>query len=177
MKTSFLRAINLIFLGLLWTQFVIGQNIAISGKWKGLIEIPNMNLEIWVTFQEEQSVWTGTLDIPAQEVKEMELAELKVGEEFISFSLPEVPGEAGFKGRFLQNAQRIEGEYSQSGDSFPVWFELAQEENVLSIEKIKPKIKGFIEEGLKISKTPGLAFALIHEEDVLMAEGFGWRDQ
>ncbi|MEM8900883.1 MAG: serine hydrolase [Bacteroidota bacterium] len=177
MKTYLLTRISLTFLGLLWTQILIGQNIAISGKWKGLIEIPNMDLEIRVTFQEEGSVWTGTLDIPAQKVKGMELADLKVSKESISFSLPEVPGEAGFIGSYLQNAQRVEGEYSQSGASFPMWFELEQDEAIVPIEKLKPKIQAFIEEGLKRSQTPGLAFALIQAEDVVMAEGFGWRDQ
>ena len=67
--------LTLLFL-LLVPAYVAAQDL--SGYWKGAIALPNAKLGIAIDLSSESNGWTGTIDIPAQGLREYALSDLKV---------------------------------------------------------------------------------------------------
>ncbi|MEM6802191.1 MAG: serine hydrolase domain-containing protein, partial [Bacteroidota bacterium] len=156
------------------------QEIDLSGIWKGAIEVPNSPLELSLKFEKEGDSWKGTMDLPIQGIKDMELAELKVEGRDISFKLPEVPGNANYKGSLEEGDQAISGTFYQATAELPLRVEreseAAKEQAKLSTEESLYKIRTFIEKGLEKSNVPGLSMGIIKEGEVILAEGFGYKN-
>lgn len=151
-----------------------------SGNWKGAIELPGMNLEIAVDLQKDGDQWVGDLDIPVQNVKGMKLADLKLEDRSLSFKLPEVPGNASFSGSFDEKAEKLEGTFSQGGQSFPMKLARASAAEKAAEEKrVQDAIATLrhLADSLRQKRlTPGLVFGVIKDGKVLLAEGYGYRD-
>lgn len=151
-----------------------------SGNWKGAIELPGMNLELAVDLKKDNDQWVGDLDIPIQNIKDMKLADLKLEGRNLSFKLPEVPGNASFSGSFDEKAERVEGTFSQSGQSFPMKLARASAaEKAAGEKRIQDAIATLrhLADSLREKRlTPGLAFGIIKDGKALLAEGYGYRD-
>lgn len=151
-----------------------------SGNWKGAIELPGMNLELAVDLKKDNGVWTGDLDIPVQMVRDMKLADLKIEGSKLSFNLPEVPGNASFSGSFDDKAEKLEGTFTQGGQSFPM--KLARESAIQKAAEEKrmqdalTALRQLADSLCRKRLTPGLAFGIVKDNKVLLAEGFGYRD-
>ncbi|MBV6438412.1 MAG: D-aminopeptidase [Saprospiraceae bacterium] len=151
-----------------------------SGNWKGAIELPGRNLEIAIDLRNDNGQWAGDLDIPAQNIGNMQLAELKIDGRNISFKLPEVPANASFSGDFDGNAEKLEGLFSQGGMSFPMKLTRASAAEKAAEEKRTREAVATLRQltdSLRQKRlTPGLAFGVVKDGKVLLAEGFGYRD-
>ena len=116
-KNIYLSAFFALFL-LLGLQLQAQTDYA--GDWNGAIELPGIKLEIALQLKYDKPNWTGALDIPMQHAKGLKLADLQIAGKKIQFKLPDVPGNASFAGEFNDSGQKMEGTFSQSGQSFPM---------------------------------------------------------
>lgn len=141
------KYITLIFISLLilYPDNTYSQNSP-SGNWKGNIEVMNMEFEIFVTFSDNDGVIAGTIDIPQQNARGLELSQIEYNFPDISFTI-EVPGaNAMFKGEFKDPV--IEGEFEQAGMKGN--FSLNRIDNILheELEEVREPVglKPYLEE-------------------------------
>jgi len=172
-------------LSLLWaTLFLLAQSTTAqtdySGNWQGAIDIPGMTLELSIHFQKEASEWKGFLSIPVQKIKDMSLADLLIEGKKVSFKLPEVPANASFTGNFDEKAERLEGKFTQGGQSFPMTLTRASAaEKAAKEKKLAESVAAFrlLADSLRIKRnTPGMAIGMVLDGKVLLNEGYGLRD-
>ena len=107
----------------------------ITGKWEGKVEIPDTPLGITVKFTETDSIITGTIDIPKQDVKKLKLNKIIIDCTKISFIIPKVSGDPIFKGTIADDRSTIKGTFSQSGKSVP--FILKRRKNEKTCESLE----------------------------------------
>src|SRR5690625_1901347 len=99
----------------------------ITGSWSGQIETPPIPLDFSVTFEDDEE-WKGYLSIPIQNLHDYPLSNLSLQDGAISFDM-ELPQEViNFEGE-LTEASKIEGTFTQRGQSFP--FHLSEGELAL----------------------------------------------
>lgn len=155
-------------------------SVDISGKWKGQIEIPGMNLEITIDFSKDKSSeWSGSIDIPAQQARDLPLADISVDNKNVSFKISGIPGDPTFNGIVSQEGDSINGKFSQGGQTFDFYLvreEIEEaEEKTLHQNEILDRIRAFVDSTMKIWKVPGLGMAIVKDNEVILAEGFGMR--
>jgi hypothetical protein len=109
---------------LLAAGFLFGQEKSAGGGWQGSIELPGTELGIRVTLDFISDQWTGKMDIPAQNARNVKLADVLVEGRTVSWKLPGVPGDPSFFGRLSADGDTITGQFSQGGKTFP--FKLAR---------------------------------------------------
>jgi uncharacterized protein len=91
-----------------------------AGEWAGRIGIPGAPLEIGIRLTAEGSGLRGEIDIPAQAIKGMPLGDVLLEGRELSFRLPEVSGDAWYRGTFEPDGKSIPGAFTQFGQSFPL---------------------------------------------------------
>jgi len=91
-----------------------------AGEWAGRIGIPGAPLDIGIRLTAEGDALRGEIDIPAQEIEGMPLADVVLDGRDLSFRLPEVPGDARFRGTFEADGASIPGAFTQHGQSYPL---------------------------------------------------------
>jgi len=148
----------------------------LAGHWEGTIDVPGTKLEVLIDFsQKPDGSWEGRISIPAQNAKNLPLNNISfVGKE-VSFAIAEVPGEPTFKGTISEDGTKISGDFTQGGQSFG--FSLSRE--VSPKIKAKKALEGFekiVERGLKELNVPGAAVAIVKDDEVILAKGYGLKD-
>jgi CubicO group peptidase (beta-lactamase class C family) len=148
----------------------------LAGHWEGFIDIPGMKLEVLIDFvQKEDGSWEGKISIPAQKAKEVPLSPVIVVEKDVAFEIQGIPGKPTFKGILSDDGQAIAGDFTQGDQTFP--FSLSRA--VSPIIKAQSSLAGFdevVERGLKELNAPGVAMAVVKDDEVIYAKGFGYRD-
>ncbi|PXX64194.1 hypothetical protein DFR70_105379 [Nocardia tenerifensis] len=86
-----------------------------TGDWHGAIEVPGQPIEVGVTFTGDG---TATIDIPIQGLSGAKLKDVQSDRAGVSFAIPDVPGDPKFHGIYDQGADRIAGDFVQSGHTF-----------------------------------------------------------
>jgi CubicO group peptidase (beta-lactamase class C family) len=151
-----------------------------AGSWQGTVELPGRALDISIHLQKEGSQWKGFLTIPAQQIKDMVLAELVIEGRNIRFKLPEVPAGASYSGVFDEKSVRLDGKLTQAGQQFPMNLtRTSAVEKAAEEKRLTDAITAFrhlIDSLREKRHTPGLAFGLIKDGKILINEGFGYRD-
>lgn len=150
----------------------------LSGTWEGAIKLPGMELNIAVDFKLAGDAWQGDIDIPQQNAKDLPLANIKREGAKVSFDLPGVPGNPYFKGALAADGQTISGDFTQSGQTFPFTLKRKSTAAQQSAERLHAlqKIRVFADSVRKVWKVPGLALAIVMNGEVIMSEGFGYRN-
>ncbi|MEV6275688.1 alpha/beta fold hydrolase [Nocardia sp. NPDC051832] len=87
------------------------------GDWQGAIELPGQPLPVGVTFKADG---TGTVDIPLQGISGAPLKDVKSGRDGVEWAMADIPGDPKFKGRYDSGTDKITGDFTQSGQSFPL---------------------------------------------------------
>lgn len=155
----------------------------LAGNWQGNIQLPGQALEVSISLkQDPQGSWTGSIDIPAQKAKGLPLKEIQVKGQDVSFQIEGIPGNPTFKGTLSDTS--LKGSFTQGGQNFP--FSLNQAAASASAttdtdskpdpEKLRTMIREQSNQALTAWKTPGIAVAVYHKGELLLAEGFGYRD-
>ena len=169
----------------LYSAVILTASLAVaqenlSGIWEGIISLPGLTLDMAIDIQQEDGTWVGTMDIPKQNIKDMKLVDLTVSSDSISFVLPEVPGNASYKGAVAEDGNNIAGTFSQGGQELELAFikksmaEQMEEEEAL---KAKVALIQHLADSFRVARShPGLAFGIVMDGKVLFAEGFGHRD-
>jgi CubicO group peptidase (beta-lactamase class C family) len=151
-----------------------------SGTWKGAIEIPGTNLELSIHLSKDGGKWSGTLDIPLQHVKDMKLADLALEGDALRFKLPEVPGNASYAGKFDAKAEKLSGTFTQGGQALPMNLQresmLQQAAEAKRLADAISKLRRLSDSLVLKRHTPGLAFGIVKNGKILMADGFGYRN-
>ncbi|MEU4341690.1 alpha/beta fold hydrolase [Nocardia sp. NPDC023852] len=89
----------------------------ITGDWHGAIEVPGQPLQVGVSFHADG---TATIDIPVQGVTGAQLKDVNSDRNGVSFAIPDIPGDPVFRGKYESGPDRITGDFTQAGQSFPL---------------------------------------------------------
>lgn len=104
-----------------------------AGHWEGSIQLPTVPLQVRVDLDATASGgWSGTIDIPVQGLRGFKLGAVEVKERAVSFKMPGIPGEPTFAGELQSGNQKITGNFTQAGQTFPFTLE----------RKAKPAVQG-----------------------------------
>ncbi|GAB4245608.1 MAG: hypothetical protein Kow0027_06080 [Saprospiraceae bacterium] len=151
-----------------------------AGEWKGSIEIPGAPLELSIELKQNDSVWTGSLDIPVQFIKGMNLDDLRIWQDSISFRLNKVPGNASFSGIIAEGEAKISGIFKQSGFSFPMRLQKQNPADDIAEEKRLQRavetLRQLADSLMEKEGVPGLGWGIVKDGKVLLQEGFGYAD-
>jgi len=172
--TSDIKQNFFILIILALASLLSGQSI--QGEWNGSLQIPGTTLDMSITLVEEQDGWEGTLDIPLQNVKNMELVDLSIQGKDIYFALPKVPGQASYSGTINENATSITGVFAQAGQSMDLNFAKASEEDFQRILTGIKNLEQSIDSLLLAKNVPGMGIGLMKDGKIIMSRGFGYRD-
>ena len=153
----------------------------LTGRWEGAIELPGTRLEVQLDFARgDDGALSGEIDIPLQGAVDIPLISIVVTDEGAQFEIKGIPGQPTFNGSFSEDGTELSGEFTQGGQTLP--FELTR---TASAGDVTPAIDpaaalaGFdewIEAAMADWKVPGLAIAVVKDDEVVYAKGFGLRD-
>ncbi|MGK8523532.1 alpha/beta hydrolase family protein [Nocardia asteroides] len=87
------------------------------GDWHGDVRVPDEPVRIGVTFRDDG---TATIDIPMQGISGVQLKDVSSDRDGVSFAIPDIPGDPVFRGRYESGTDRITGDFTQAGQSFPL---------------------------------------------------------
>jgi CubicO group peptidase (beta-lactamase class C family) len=148
----------------------------LAGHWEGAIDIPGTKLEVLIDFaQKEDGSWEGKISIPAQKAKDVSLSPIIVVDKDVAFEIEGIPGKPTFKGTLSEDGQAITGKFTQGDQTFPFSLSRAVSPKI----RAKNALEGFdevVERGLKELNAPGVALAVVKDDEVIYAKGFGFRD-
>lgn len=153
----------------------------LSGMWKGAVVLPGTELEfIIVLTADDQKEMTGSIDIPAQGAKNLPLVDFSVDLPDISFKIQGVPGDPTFYGKLSSDGKTIQGNFIQGEQTFP--FSMAKDDFVeqeLRAQRRAEKLANitvFIDTTREVWNVPGLAIAIVKDDEVIYSGGFGHRN-
>ncbi|MHC4709874.1 MAG: serine hydrolase [Planctomycetota bacterium] len=147
----------------------------VDGHWKGTIDAPDQSIEIQVDFNTAEGALTGEISIPAQDARDVALAEVVLSGTSIQFKMPGIPGDPAFEGNLSHEGDRISGTFRQGGAEMT--FQLVRGDDPAAAARAA--LEGFgevIEKAMKDFNVPGVALAVVAGGEVVFAEGFGYRD-
>lgn len=154
----------------------VGDVPTLEGHWEGSIDIPGMTLELNIDFKaKEDGTWEGDISIPIQKAKDLPLTDISIAGKDVSFAISGVPGDPTFKGTLSDDGTKITGDFTQNKQTFP--FTLSRE--ISPVVKAKKAIADFdkiVERGLESLNNPGVAVAIVKDDEVIYSKGFGYRD-
>ncbi|MCB2154153.1 serine hydrolase [bacterium] len=148
---------------------------ALAGHWEGAVEVPGMELKSMLDFEYEDDAWTGTIDIPAQNAKDLPLANISFDDGKAVFSIEGVPGDPTFEGKIAENGESMSGDFTQGGQTFP--FSLTKGEN--RVAKAQEALDGFddvVTQALEDFNAPGIGIGVVVDGELIIAKGYGLRD-
>jgi CubicO group peptidase (beta-lactamase class C family) len=152
------------------------EESSIAGHWVGEVEVPGTKLGFDIDFtQKPDGSWTGDISIPMQNAKDLPLGNITAKGKELSFEITEVPGSPTFKGTLSDDGQKISGQFTQGGQAFP--FAMSRSAGLKA--KAKQALVGFdeiVNKGLQGLNVPGIAIAIIVEDEVVLAKGYGFKD-
>jgi CubicO group peptidase (beta-lactamase class C family) len=145
----------------------------LNGSWRGKV---GGQLEIIFKLKEpakEGEQWSGTFDVPMQNVKDFSLEKIEVKGDKITFSLGGVPGDARYEGTVSEKGGMISGRYKQG----PIDVEMELKKDRVKTTAIDTKsIDEIAKKLLEDWKAPGLALAVVKDGKVLHAAGYGFKN-
>ena len=149
---------------------------SIAGHWEGEIELPGTKLGFDIDFtQKPDGSWSGDVSIPMQNAKDLPLGNIQVKENEVSFEISGVPGSPTFKGTLVKDGQKISGQFTQGAQNFS--FAMSRSAGLKG--QAKKALSGFdaiVEKGLEGLNVPGVAVAVVVEDEVVLAKGYGFKD-
>jgi len=155
---------------------VVSAADKLAGHWKGEISLPGTALEVMVRFSKApDGQWRGDISIPLQKAKDIPLTGFMIKGESVRFSISGIPGDPTFQGNLDQEGTTIQGTFTQGGQEFPFKLNRADDPDSLARAALE-KFDEVINQGLKSLKVPGVAMAVVRNDKVLFAGGFGKRD-
>lgn len=147
----------------------------INGYWEGAIDLPAGGMKILLQFNQNQGIWSGKISIPAQNARDLPLEKIALQEETWTWAITGIPGNPTFRGSLNPVGDNIKGTFSQGGANFP--FSLQRSANpVQSGKAALSDLDALVQRGLKELDVPGVALAVVKDNEVLLAKGYGLRD-
>lgn len=136
-------------------QEVVSMNEKLLGKWQGLIEIPQMPLEITLDLQKD----SGHFSVPAQGLSEFPI-------ENVNYNDSQVVVEIDLAGSLIKingllKGEQIEASFTQNGQTFPLILKPYTEAPVTYEELLVPVTGGELKVALQMPDNPTGALAII----------------
>ncbi|OGD33801.1 MAG: serine hydrolase, partial [Candidatus Aminicenantes bacterium RBG_19FT_COMBO_58_17] len=152
------------------------EEASIAGHWIGEVEIPGTKLGFEIDLaQKPDGSWSGDISIPAQDAKDLPLGNITAKGKDVSFEITGVPGTPTFKGALSDDGQKISGQFSQGGQDFP--FAMSRSAGLKAQAKqALADFDAIVNKGLQGLNVPGIAVAIIVEDEVVLAKGYGFKD-
>jgi CubicO group peptidase (beta-lactamase class C family) len=153
----------------------------VSGIWKGSLSLPGTALEFTIVLSiDDQKEIRGSIDIPAQGAKDLPLFDLALNLPDISFKIQDVPGDPTFNGKLSDDGKTISGTFSQGGQTFSFSMtnddEAERERRAQRRAQKLENITAFIDTTREAWNVPGLAIAIVKDDEVIYSRGFGYRN-
>jgi CubicO group peptidase (beta-lactamase class C family) len=149
---------------------------SVAGHWVGEVELPGTKLGFDVDLAlKPDGTWSGDISIPMQNAKDLPLGNISVKGKEVSFEIAGVPGNPTLKGTLSDDGQKVIGQFMQGGQTFPC----SMTRSAGLKDKAKQALAGFdaiANKGLEGLKVPGVAVAIIVEDEVVLAKGYGFKD-
>ena len=148
----------------------------LAGHWAGSMDVMGTKLDFDLDFAFASGAWTGDISIPAQNARNLPLGGIAVEGTKVTFAIKDVPGAPTFSGEISADGLKISGEMSQGGQNFP--FSVTKEA-LDPAAKAAAALEGFdkvAEEALKALKVPGFGMAVVKDDKIIYARGFGFKD-
>jgi CubicO group peptidase (beta-lactamase class C family) len=149
---------------------------SLAGHWIGEVDIPGTKLGFDIDLiQKPDGTWSGDISIPAQDAKDLPLGNIIAKGKDVSFEISGVPGSPTFKGTLSDDGQKISGQFTQGGQAFP--FAMSRSAGLKA--QAKQALTGFdaiANKGLQGLNVPGVAVAIIVEDEIVLAKGYGFKD-
>ena len=174
------KLLNFMLICLLWALATAGseakQGPLLQGHWAGVIELPGTKLEIDCDFSiEAEGSWKGDVSIPAQNAKDLPLAAIGLQDNEVVFKISGIPGDPSFKGTLSADGAVIAGSFIQGGQTFT--FQLRRGDSPAAKARIAlAAFDAIVAKGLQGLNVPGLAMAIVVDDQVVLAKGYGYRD-
>jgi len=152
-----------------------------SGVWDGAIEIPGTPLNVTVELsRNNDGSLKGNIDIPLQSARDLPLSNLSVNGDAVTFVISGVPGTPTFNGTIGPDGKTIAGDFAQAGQTFPFKLEKEAEDEAAeakqALDAQLQMIRAYIDSTMGAWNTPGVAMAIVKGDEVILSEGFGFRD-
>ncbi len=148
---------------------------AFSGDWRGEIRVPGSPLEVVVHLEEKGAGYTGTIDIPAQNAKALELVKFALQDGRLSFAIADVPGDPTFDGALDTAKDVFAGAFTQGGAKLE--FSLTRAGALAANDAAKfASMPAWLDETREMFDVPGCAVAIVKRGDVVATFGSGKRD-
>ncbi len=163
-------------LGLLLLSAAPLRGAELLGHWAGSINVSGVRIAADIDIRrDEQEQFTGTISIPAQRVKNIPLANIKLDGAEAHFEMNALSRPASFTGEIVDDGSRMEGTFEQSGFDHP--FSLRRETRPEAIaETVLDGFDAYLEEARKSFEAPGLAAVVATAEKVVYVGAGGYRD-
>lgn len=159
---------------------VYAQENSLIGEWHGSIKVSGQELEVTVEFLFEENQLIGFIDIPLQQAIDLPLEIISYDLYGISFEIKDVPGNPTFTGKLSDDSSSLSGEFTQGGGTFSFSLsrksELEKQREVQKITEKLEAIRTFIDTTMSQWHVAGLSVAVVKDNNVIMSEGFGYRD-
>jgi uncharacterized protein len=94
--------------------------VDVAGSWSGRLDGPDGPLDVGLTLTGPLGSLSGTLDIPAQNVRATPLADVSADGGTVLFTVPGLTGDASFAGTLAADGSAIGGTFTQQGAEFPL---------------------------------------------------------
>jgi bleomycin hydrolase len=126
-----------------------GQNTKpdrLKGSWGGSIILPDTSIPLIMSFDIENNIITGKVDVPMQSIKGLSIDSIWVSRDSVFTDHSSTIGPGSFyKGLILPGDSVIDGRWLQGGGSFPLRMRPVAALNVPTPEKsnLNPKIEGY----------------------------------
>lgn len=148
------------------------------GRWEGVIRLPGQELpcDFDILPGGGPGALRGDISIPMQGLKDLPLTEFSVEDGVISFRLPAVPGNAMFTGGLSDDGLSLSGELAQSGMKFPFEMKRAKPPAETAAETLAD-LDAAAETIRATWDVPGFSIAVVKDDRVALAKGYGERDR
>jgi len=110
-----------------------------TGDWSGKLQAGQQELEMVYHLEAgADGEWSGSMDVPAQGAVGLPLQSIEISDTSITITMP-LPGDASYQGQWQAGEDRIEGHFSQGGQSFPLVLERSQANVAAAVRPQEPK--------------------------------------
>lgn len=137
-------------------QEVVDMEEALLGKWQGMIEIPQLPLEIILNLGKT----SGSISVPAQGISDYALESIKYNESDVAITINLAGSLIKIAGT-LKN-ETIEGTFTQNGQSYPITLKSYTEAPVTYEELLIPVAGGELKAALEMPDKATGELVIIH---------------
>lgn len=138
------------------TKEVVSMNEGIFGTWQGLIEIPQMPLEVIINLQKEQ----GALTVPAQGLTNLPFKNVQYDDKQLKITIDLDGSLIKIEGHF-ENDQ-ITATFTQSGQTYPLILKPYTEAAITYEKRTIPVEGGTLQVALQMPEHPTGELVIIH---------------